>query len=162
MKVDIINNKIVLYLRKELIKNVDFNNLEILEKYFKKLVIKLNNIYNVKIEGLYNIKVFLDEIFGAVLEIEPENIDYYLTDEVEMRIMVFNEKFLYEINDIFNINNTKIIKRCSKYYLNVNNNIKLKDYLFILENSKIIYKNTDSIINYGSDISYFILNKIVI
>ena len=162
MKVETIDNKIILYLKKDITQNINFKDLDAIEKHFKELVIKLNDIYSIKIEGFYNIKVYLDDIYGAVLEIEQENIDYYTTDEVEMRISLLYETFLYEVDNIIKFDNINVIKKGSKYYLNVHNNIRLKDYLFILENSKLIYKNTSNIINYGNDITGFILNKIVI
>jgi len=157
-----IDDKIIIYLRKDKIINLDFNNLDILEKYLKELVIKLNDIYNIKIEGFYNIKVYIDELFGIVLEIEAEDIDYCLSNEIEMRISLFYEKFLYEINDFMNISNTNIIKKGFKYYLECHNNIAYKDYLNILENSQIIYKNTKKIIKYGNVVTYFNLKKSVI
>ena len=162
MKVENIDNNIIVYLRKNVLKNLDFNNLEMLENYFRELVIKMKNIYNIKIEGFYNIKVYIDNIYGAIIDIEPENIDYCLVNEIEMRISLFHEKFLYEIDDLYQIPNTKIIKNGLKYYLNVNNNIEYKNYLEVLENSKIIYKNTENIIKYGIDITYLNLNKSVI
>ena len=162
LKIETVDERIIIYLRKDKINNIDFNNLDILEQYFKELVIKLNDIYNIKIEGFYNIRVYIDDLYGIVLEFEAEDIDYCLTNEIEMRISLFYEKFLYEINDFINIKNTKIIKKGFKYYLECHNNIEYNNYLTILENSKIIYKNTKQIIKYGNVITCFNLDKSMI
>ena len=158
MKIDVMDNKIIIYLKKEIIGNMDFNNVEILEDYFRKLIIKLNNLYNINIEGFYIIKVFIDKIYGIVLEMEPEDIDYCPINQIEMRIMQEHETFLYEIDSPFEIDNTDIFIKDFKYYLKINSNIKYKDYISILENSHIIYKNTANIIKYGNIINYLNLS----
>ena len=154
MKIDIIDNKIILYLKNCLIKDIDFNNIDELEEYLKTLIIKLNNIYNINVNGFYNINVYIDKIYGAILEIEQEEIDCYMGNQIEMHIISHDTIFLYEINDLIKIKNTKLIKKGFKYYLSVNNNIEYKNYIKILENSQIIYKNTDYILTCGSVVNF--------
>ena len=43
LKIETVDERIIIYLRKDIINKIDFNNLDILEKYFKELVIKLND-----------------------------------------------------------------------------------------------------------------------
>ena len=92
------------------------------------------------------------------LEMEPEDIDYCPINQIEMRIMQEHETFLYEIDSPFEIDNTDIFIKDFKYYLKINSNIKYKDYISILENSHIIYKNTANIIKYGNIINYLNLS----
>lgn len=159
MKIDIMDNKIIIFLKKEIISDIDFDNIEMLEEYFRELILKLNNVYNINIEGFYIIRVFIDSIYGIVLEIEPEDIDYCPINQVEMRIMLEHETFLYEIDSLVKIDNTEIYIKDYKYYLKINSNIKYKDYISILENCHIIYKNTSNIIKRGNIINYFNLSQ---
>ena len=104
MKVDFVEDKIIIYIKKRTIKDINFDSVDELEDYFRELLLKLKNIYNVKINGFFNIRVYIDNLFGIVLEIEKENIDCYMDlNQVEMRIIPIHTNFLYEISDLFNV-----------------------------------------------------------
>lgn len=163
MKVDVVEDKIIVYIKKKNIKDIDFNKIDILEKYFRELLLKLKNIYSIEINGFYNIKVYIDEIYGIVLDIEKENIDCYIDiNQVEMRILPVKTFFLYKIDDIFKYKKTILYEYKNSYYLKADKGILYKDYINLLENSKIVYNNTDSITKYGFKISNFNFNKIML
>lgn len=163
MKVDIVEEKIIVYIKKRNIKNMNFDSVNELEDYFRELLLKLKNIYNININGFYNIRVFIDDVYGIILDIEKENIDCYLDiNQVEMRIIPIHTCFLYMIDDLFRYKKTRIYKYKNNYYLKPEKNILYKDYINLLENSKIVYNNTDNIIKYGLKISNFNFNKIML
>ena len=143
MKCTIENNKIIVYVEKYTKNYLD--NIDYLEDYFRKIFIKLKEKYDIKIQGFCNVDVYTDNS-DMVLEIEEEKelVDYY-EDIIDMKISIHESTFLYEVLNIFNINkyiNGDIFLYKNKFY------IKKKDMNFnILEHLKLVYKDTNKIIN---------------
>ena len=59
-----------IYIKKCFIDNIDFSIKEDIEKYLKKLFKTLSKKYNLKIEGFYNITVYIDKYYGIILHLE--------------------------------------------------------------------------------------------
>ena len=59
-----------IYVKKELINELDFNDKDTLEKYLKKLFKTLKNKYSITIEGFYDIDVYIDKYYGVVFHLE--------------------------------------------------------------------------------------------
>lgn len=143
MKCTIENNKIIVYVEKYTKNYLD--DIDYLEDYFRKIFIKLKEKYNIKVQGFCNVDVYTDNS-DMVLEIEEEKelVDYY-EDIIDMKISIHESTFLYEVLNIFNINkyiNGDIFLYKNKFY------IKKKDMNFnILEHLKLVYKDTNKIIN---------------
>ncbi len=143
MKCTIENNKIIVYVEKYTKNYLD--DIDYLEDYFRKIFIKLKEKYGIKIQGFCNVDVYTDNS-DMVLEIEEEKelVDYY-EDIIDMKISIHESTFLYEVLNIFNINkyiNGDIFLYKNKFY------IKKKDMNFnILEHLKLVYKDTNKIIN---------------
>ena len=74
MKVSADEKEIIIYLNKYYIENLNFLDSYNLEKYMSKLFKNLKNIYNIKINGYYNIDIYIDKIYGAVIHMEKEEI----------------------------------------------------------------------------------------
>lgn len=143
MKCIIENDKITVYV--ENYQKNYLNDIDYLEDYFRNIFLKLKEKYDIKIHGFCNVDAYLDDN-DMVLEIEEEKelIDYY-EDIIDMKISIHETSFLYEISNIFNIN--KYIKNevyvyKDKFYID-----KKSLNLNILEHSKLIYKDTEKIIN---------------
>ena len=102
MKVAMENDLIILYLNKYYIKNIDFSNKEILQKYIKNLFIKLQKKYDLVFNGYYNLNLYVDKNYGVIIEIKQEELEYldYFGPSLEVNTNVFEDSFLYEINDI--------------------------------------------------------------
>lgn len=143
MKCIIENDKIIIYMEKYNKKYL--NDIDYLEDYFRKIFLKLKEKYNIILHGFCNVDVYICDS-DMVLEIEEEKdlVDYY-EDIVDMKISIHESTFLYEVSNLFNIN--KYIK--NEIYLYKNKfYIKKKDMnLNILEHLKLIYKDTNKIIN---------------
>ena len=155
MKIEVNYDKTIIYLKKEVIGSIDFDNVDNLEKYLKELIIKLKNIYNIEIKGFYNIKVFIDSLYGVILELEAEDLDYgdYF-NQIEMRIIPIYTEFLYKVDDVININGKVYIYE-NNMFLRINKNISYKDYIKVMDYAKIVYNNTDNIIKYGYQLNHF-------
>lgn len=152
MKINFDDNKIIIYLFKNNIKKEDFNDLKYIEEYFRNIFIRLKQIYNIEINGFYNINVYIDNIFGIVLELIEENIEYidYYDDVIDMKLELHENEFLYHINDVTNIDKSNIIYNYNnKYYLKIKNKNELYK---ILEYTSVVYKDTDIILKYAKKI----------
>lgn len=158
MKIIFDNEKVILYLNKFMTKDLDFKDMNNLELYFKNLFIKLREIYNIKINGFYYVYVFIDNLYGIVLELEKEDLDFFDYDEndVDMHIVLQNVNFLYEIEDIFDryglYEYLDIYFYKDKYYGKIKSNIDNTLYMNLIEISNLIYKGTNEVLKYGKKI----------
>ena len=132
-----------IYLKKEIIQNVNFKDKDSIEKYLKKLFQKLKEKYDLIIEGYYQVKRYIDEYYGIIIHLEKEDIDYldYFKNQVDMRIIVENINFYYLVNDIPNdiIKKVDIINKNNNVYLKIKNELTKLEMMILLENSSIVY-----------------------
>ncbi len=132
-----------IYLKKSFIKDIDFNKKEELEIYFKRLFKILNNKYNIKIEGFYEITVYVDKFYGVILHLEKEELDYYdyFKNQVDMRIMTTDTEFLYLVDDIpLNIiDKIEIINNDDNIYIKIKKKLNDIEMMTLMENSIITY-----------------------
>ena len=138
--VKIINDVIIVFLM-----DLSFNNKEELEEKFKSILNKLEKRYRIEIKGSYKINVYKDKIYGIILEIRKDDIYYDYFNTADMNINIINSHFLYEVDDIYNINkNNDVYLYNNKIYIDIKDRIGL---LKIIEYSKIIYKENKIIKN---------------
>lgn len=157
MKISFIDDNIIIYINNQ---NIDLNNIEYSTDYFKKLILKIKEKYEIDIEGFYFVKIYKDLYSGIVIEINKSDMDYYdyYIDEVDMHITVIETSFLYKINDYF-INdkiliNSKLINYKNYIYLFLDKEIDLLTLSYLHENSELLYKDTSNIIKYGKIVKY--------
>lgn len=147
-----------LYLSKEYTDTIDFSNKLNIENYFRCLFKKLKTFYDFDIKGFYNIKIYSDKYYGSILKLQKEDIEYYdyFDNHIDMRFSIKDyNSFLYEINDLFDIDESledKILlyiyhnRLCVRIIKEIES-IKLGK---LIENSKIIYdEEINDIIDYG-------------
>lgn len=118
-----------------------------LENYFRTLFLKLENRYGTSQSGFYQIYVYKDIYYGAILEIEEEDIPYldYIDSEVEMNIHIPKDTcFMYQVKDILDFD-IEILKSSKLYYydhyfyIELKSEISKRNYFRLLEYSEIIY-----------------------
>jgi hypothetical protein len=151
MKVDVKNeNDIVVFLNNKYVENIDFNDRNNLEKYFRSLFLKLKNIYRINISGYYTINVYINKYYGIILEMfrEPlECFDYFNSIDMQVNIMK-NSEFLYQVNDF--CNKHKIYFYKNNLYLKISKEVSFIELGELLENSVLVYGNiVDEILKYG-------------
>lgn len=153
----IINNylKTIVFLNKNKIKNINFEDIDELEDYFKDLFLKLKYLSDISLNGFYIINIYLDHYYGAIIEIKREELEYieYYDNQIDMKIIVHDITVLYKIEDIFSIPNglqDKIIiyRYKNKWYIELKKELSDINLANLLENSELIYK-TEDIIRYG-------------
>lgn len=152
MKVEFIDDDIIVFLNKYRVKDMDFKSKEVLEREIRDIFEKLNNYYNIKIKGYYDINIYIDNYYGAILDLKSEDLDYTLFDdhEVDMRIVLINNEFLYRVDDVFTNINCNIYKYKNNYYIELKSDIDNIEMGKLLESSHIIYGNIVSdILKYG-------------
>ena len=133
-----------IYIKKELINDIDFNIKEELEKYLKKLFKILKNKYNIRIEGFYIITVYIDKYYGVIFNIEKEELEYYnyIKNQVDMKVITIDTEILYLVDDIpFEIiNKVNIHIKDNNIYLKVKEELTNLEIMKLLEFSKVVYK----------------------
>ena len=149
MKIEKEDNNLIVFLNKRKIDKIDFKDKVLLEKYFQKLFLKLNDIYGLDMCGSYEI-ILYNNSYGLILEIKKQDIDYYdYYNEINMQITIANDNdVLYKMNDCLTF-----VNNCDTYIYEGEIYIKPIDYDFIdigiiFENSEIIYgKNVKKILS---------------
>ena len=123
MKVEEVNNKIVIYIY----------NKQLLKKEIKDLVEYILDIldeyYSYEIYDSYYIKIYINKYYGVILELYKDDIDKKIT----LRI-IKDALFLYKIDDPINYLNEDIYYYNNEFYLNIK-----KENINILENTNLIY-----------------------
>ena len=138
-------NELILdiYIKKELIDNIDFNNKNDLEKYLKKLFKILKNKYDVVIEGFYDITVYIDKYYGVVIHMEKEDVEYYdyFKNQVDMRIITIDTEFLYLVEDIpeYLLDKADVIIIQKDIYLKIKEELSKLEMMQLLEISKVVF-----------------------
>lgn len=145
MKVEIHNDNIIVIIKDNNISQVDFNDMVSVEKYFRKILLKLKDLYEIDIKGFYNIYAYIDLEEGIVLEIKKEVIDYYDTfHQLELRIVKENVEFLYEVDNILEFMNKKFEIYCYNDRFFIRNNYDDISYR-LYEFGNLVYKDTKKI-----------------
>ena len=132
MRIEYIDDILTIYLKgiyTDDINNLCLNTLNKLKKY-----------YNIDLKGFYIINVYIDKKYGIIMDIETEDdidIEY---DDIEYYIITYNNTFLYEVEDILDLNIDKYYTYNEKYYIDI-------DSIYNIEFIKVIYKDTINIIN---------------
>lgn len=148
LKVEYIKSgKIVIYLFNKKYK-IDFRNENSVKKHLKDIFFKIKDYYNIKIEGYYEVDVYINEYYGIILELKKQNFDYYdyLENEIEMKIKIHREKYLYMIEN-YNVNMNKydIFKLDNNLYLCPKEKLSQIEMAKLVENAKLIYDSSDII-----------------
>ena len=126
MKIEFNDDKIVIYYYDRLL---DINNINILNNEIKKLIIKLIKKYHISL-GYYKVTIYNNEYYGNILEIKKIYENNY-QETIDLKIIIFKDVTMYfEFDDIyFDLNNKSIFYKNGKYYINIDKNINIIDYL---------------------------------
>ena len=145
MKLELFNlNYITVYLNKEYLKKIKFDLKNNVEQQFKRLFIKIKSIYNIEMSGYYEVIVYLNDIYGMIIEIEKDNDDYVklFGDTVDMKITFkFDSSIFYKLDEYktFDIENYDVYYYNDNFYVEIKDDINYTEYLKLLESSTIIY-----------------------
>lgn len=148
MKVEKLDDdKLIVFLNNYYLKKNNFSLKNNLEMYFKNLFLKLSEFYDITIKGFYDITIYQDNLFGVILDIKKEDIDFYsyYDDHIDMKIKIMKkEKFIFKL-DKFSILDNKVLQYCKLYILKNDLYIIPKKTIndiilgMLLESSTILY-----------------------
>lgn len=147
MHIDVIDDlNVIIYLNHDKFENIDLNDKDDIEAYFKSLFNKLKDFYNININGYYDINIYHDKFYGIILDLKKLDIDYidYFDNQVEMSIRVIENTFLYQIDDIFWIDDNlleklDVISLNNKLYIKLKSDLNNIEFGKLIEFGKIIY-----------------------
>ena len=119
MKVTMNDQCIVIYLNKYIFKDIDLNNKEVLQKYIKGLLLKIQDNYFLKFTGYYNITLYVDKNYGIIMEIEKDELEYlnYFSTSLNCNYIVYvlDDKIYIKLkNSISNIMMGSMIEKVNK------------------------------------------------
>ncbi len=147
MKVCKNQDNIVIYIYDKKYKNLLKN--DNLEDYFKELFIKLKDSYDIKIAGYYDIVLYLDKYYGAIIILEKEDIEYYsyLNNQIDMQITRYEDFFLYKIKNTFLVDKNildkvVIYKYKNNFYFKLKAELSNLEFGRLIENSDIVFGDT--------------------
>lgn len=141
------DDKLIVFLNNYYLKKHNISLKDNLEKCFKNLFLELNDFYDIEIKGFYNITIYQDSLFGIVLEIEKDDLDFYgfYDDHIDMKIKIMKkEKFIfcldkYALLDNSLLNFCKLYFYKNKFYVVPKKTISNINIGKLLENSEMLY-----------------------
>lgn len=148
MKIEKLNDdSLIVFLNKFYIEKNNFSLKNNLENYFKKIFKILNDCYSIEIIGYYNIRIYRDKIYGYVLEMNKEDLDFYnyYDTHIDMKITISNfDRFVFKLNsnsllEKRLLNFCYLIKYDKDIYLIPKKTITQYYLGNLIENCKIIY-----------------------
>lgn len=131
------------YLKKEIMGSMNIKNKVEIEKYLKKLITKLKDLYNITIEGFYDVNIYVDKYYGIIINFKKEKLDYYdYFNGIEFNIDIKETSFLYMVDDIpISLLDKLEIKQINNdIYLKLKKDLSQKDFMNLMEHAEKIIK----------------------
>lgn len=154
-------NCMTIFLSENYIKDLNFDIKKDLEDYFKKLFLKLKRHYDINVSGYYNIEVYIDDNYGLIMKLNKEEIEYYdyFDNQIDMRISIKNNKFLYSVMDPFIMNdilhhNIDVYLYKDRYYIDLMDSVDEKIMMKVIEFSDILFDDEVDIVRNSKLIKY--------
>lgn len=126
-----------LYIKEDIISVIDISNKSALEKLIKNVTFKLKNIYDITINGIYSLKLYISSGYGAFI-VASKLDSLFSKDSIDFRVeIILNCTFYYKTDDFFMVKDSKTIYAYNNYYYIEIENLKRKiDYC---EFGEIVY-----------------------
>ena len=139
MKIEYLDNKLIIYLRNSFFKNYDIKELT---KDIKELFSKLLYYYKIELSGLYEVMIYDNKKYGSILEIIKKE-DLFNPNVIDIKLKLFKDKdFYFKTNDFFILSSyNNIYYDNNDYYININN---IDDINKVIEFGNILYNKKDN------------------
>lgn len=140
MKIEFIDDKIILYLKEFFFKEKDNN--KIIDE-MKEIFIKLIKYHSIKMQGYYDVEVFENKKYGTILEIIPEDKLLFHPDLIDIKVKFYKNTCIYlRSRDYFAFKNYKnIYYDKDYYYIDIN---EVDNILPVIEFVDILYKEKEN------------------
>lgn len=131
MKIESILNKIIVYVYSDELLKCDIKDT------IKRIIGSLKKYYKLDILGSYNIKLFMNNKYGYIIEI-IKNDNYIKENIIKINLNILKDSLiLYEVEDPLDYINNEIYYYDNKFYINL-----VEKDVNIMENSNLIYSNS--------------------
>ncbi len=131
MKIESILNKIIVYVYSDELLKCDIKDT------IKRIIGSLKKYYKLDILGSYNIKLFMNDKYGYIIEI-IKNDNYIKENIIKINLNILKDSLiLYEVEDPLDYMNNEIYYYDNKFYINL-----VEKDVNIMENSNLIYSNS--------------------
>ena len=139
MKIEYIDDKLIIYLRDYFFKNYDIKELT---KDIKELFSKLLYYYKIELSGLYEVMIYDNKKYGSILEIIKKE-DLFNPNVIDIKLKLFKDKdFYFKTKDYFILSSyNNIYYDNNDYYININN---IDDINKVIEFGNILYNKKDN------------------
>ena len=123
----------------------NFGSIDI-KDYVKNIVLKTKDRIKKYISGYYEVKVYINNSYGMILEIKKESDFDFFKDFIELDINIEDSTMYFKFKDYFAIvNKSNINYYDDNYYINVDK-LNKKELLTLSEFGNIVYgKEIDKI-----------------
>ena len=130
MKVEMLSDKIIVYL----LDNKKYNEDSDIKKMLIKVFDNLEKYYDITFTSDYNLDLYINRYYGMILEIK-ENEDFIYDDIVNLKLNILRDTlFLYEVDDPLEYINYEIYYYNDKFYVNAK-----REDINLMENSNLVY-----------------------
>ena len=130
MKVEMLSDKIIVYL----LDNKKYNEDSDIKKMLIKVFDNLEKYYDITFTSDYNLELYINRYYGMILEIK-ENKDFIYDDIVNLKLNVLRDTlFLYEVDDPLEYINYEIYYYNDKFYVNAK-----REDINLIEDSNLVY-----------------------
>ncbi len=130
MKVEMLSDKIIVYL----LDNKKYNEDSDIKKMLIKVFDNLEKYYDITFTSDYNLDLYINRYYGMILEIK-ENEDFIYDDIVNLKLNVLRDTlFLYEVDDPLEYINYEIYYYNDKFYVNAK-----REDINLIEDSNLVY-----------------------
>ena len=130
MKVEMLSDKIIVYL----LDNKKYNEDSDIKKMLIKVFDNLEKYYGITFTSDYNLNLYINRYYGMILEIK-ENEDFIYDKIVNLKLNVLRDTlFLYEVDDPLEYINYEIYYYNDKFYVNAK-----REDINLIENSNLVY-----------------------
>ena len=105
MKIERIEEGYKLFIQNIYFKDINWNDKETVIDRIKEIIVKIKKRYNLKIKGLYRVKVYPSKV-GVILYILLLDEDNYSNLDLDLRIVIiFNKNIYLKIDDLSFVDN---------------------------------------------------------
>ncbi len=128
MKIEKIEDGYKLFIQNIYFKDINWNDKECVIERIKEIITKIKKRYNLKIKGLYRVKVYPSKI-GVILYVLLLDEENYSNIDLDLRIIViFNKDVYLKIEDSSFIDRLPYTYKDS-YYINVEDITNIDKYI---------------------------------
>lgn len=133
--------------------NFDLDCKDELEDYLKKFFNRLKEYYDIEVKGFYDIYIYIDKNYGVVLDINRDDIDFEpIFNSIDMKIILKKENFLYKLDEYKYEHYGNIYYYDGAYYLEIFRKISDIDFMYLMEEANVVYKDIDIIKKRGKKV----------